>query len=1198
MVNAGFIESDISRVEVQVVYDELAALDDADAVDITRITREVSPANPFALNLMRISVDGKPIDDPNKSTQDVQRCTDVAFDQANVQFKFDNLLLKPRLNVTAWPNAIRYQDDEATEFPDNLVQFKAYSNYPGFIAKAEVRLFYTEQSTRDEPLAVVPIELHGSAEWQAEFDTFEAPGRELKYLLRVYNDKGLFDETEPQPLWLVDRITTELPEHDPERELLVGYGENRLALQNIPLKGGTITVHGKDIPAEHTVWIAGDPVPLGKERDFVTEKILPDGLHTVEVAVIDTSGSGTLFLRDLELKKNDWFYVGIADLTVSQHDTSGPAQLVTNDKAHYDNDLAVDGRLAGYVRGKFGDDWQLTASADTREGPVKDLFSNFMDKSPDALFRRIDPDYYYPTFGDDSTVEEGAPTMGKFYLKLQREQDYGLWGNFKVAYVDNTLTHVDRGLYGANVHLQSEDTTSFGELRYLIDGFAAQPGTIASRDEFRGTGGSLYYLRHQDILVGSERVRVEVRDRDSGLVIGVKTLVAGLDYSIDYLQGRIVLTQPLSGSAGSGMLIDNAAGGDSEVYLVARYEFTPGFDKLDNISNGGRVHYWFGDHLRLGVTANHNKEAGEASDLGGVDLILRKNAHTWVKVEGSRSKGEGVDTLFSRDGGYTFDGTEGLITPNDKASAYRIDTSLGLSDLHSSLRGRATLYAQSVGAGYSAPGLITDRDVDQIGGTLAVPVTERVEVKVKADRKVQDRGLETAAAEVDAAYALDDNWTLSAGLRTDTRKDKSPVVPLTQEQGDRTDIVARATYDTRERWAAYGYLQDTVNTTGNRDENARIGAGGAYQVTDRFKLLGEASTGDLGEAGRLGTEYLYSDRTTLYSNYGLENERTDNGVRARKGNLASGFRMRYSDTTSIYLEERYAHGDVPTGLTHATGVDLAPNDRWNFGINADFGTLRDHNTGAELERHAIGVRVGYGFRAVKVASAVEYRVDNIESVDLSVSERTTWLLKNSIKYQINPDWRFIGKLDHSRSESSQGEFYDGRYTEAVAGYGYRPIGHDRLNALLKYTYFYNLPSAGQVTGSSSATSFIQKSHIFSVDTIYDLTERWSIGGKYAYRLGQVALDRADPEFFDSRAHLYIVRVDWRFISRWSAIVEGRLLDLPDAGDSRSGALVALYRQLGNHIKVGVGYNFATFSDDLTDLDYDNQGVFINLIGSI
>ena len=91
-----------------------------------------------------------------------------------------------------------------------------------------------------------------------------------------------------------------------------------------------------------------------------------------------------------------------------------------------------------------GDDWKLTASADTREGPVKDLFSNFLDKSPQALLRRIDPDYYYPTFGDDSSIEETAPTLGKFYVKLNQRENHALWGNFRVAYVDNELEGVGR----------------------------------------------------------------------------------------------------------------------------------------------------------------------------------------------------------------------------------------------------------------------------------------------------------------------------------------------------------------------------------------------------------------------------------------------------------------------------------------------------------------------------------------------------------------------------------------------------------------------------------------------------------------------------------------------------------------------------------------------------------------------------------
>jgi hypothetical protein len=68
------------------------------------------------------------------------------------------------------------------------------------------------------------------------------------------------------------------------------------------------------------------------------------------------------------------------------------------------------------------------------------------------------------------------------------------------------------------------------------------------------------------------------------------------------------------------------------------------------------------------------------------------------------------------------------------------------------------------------------------------------------------------------------------------------------------------------------------------------------------------------------------------------------------------------------------------------------------------------------------------------------------------------------------------------------------------------------------------------------------------------------------------------------------------VHEWDALIEERLLDLPDANDKRSGLLAAIYRQVGSNIKAGVGYNFTDFSDDLTDLSYKSQGVFINVVG--
>jgi flagellar motor protein MotB len=1198
VVNAGFIESDTSRVMVQVVYDELAILDDYEGVDITRLTREVSPADPFGLNLMRITVDGKPIDDPGKSIPDVQRCIDVALEKAQVEFKHDNLKLEPRLNVTAWPRTIRYQDLEESEFAENLVQFRMYTNYRSFIERAEVRIFEEDQSDRDTPLAVIEMDGDGMAQWQPDFDSYSAPGRQLKYLVRVYDEKGRFDETLAQPLWVVDRIDPSVTAANVREELLVGYGESRIASRNIELRGGTVQAHGSAIPAEHGVWLAGYAVPVDGEGRFVAEEILPDGMHTVEVAVLDKSGNGELFLRDLALDKSDWFTVGIADLTLSANKTNGPAKLLAPEKPLYDDDMDIQGRLAFYTRGKFGAGWGLTASADTREGPLDEIFSNFLDKSPEALFRRIDPDYHFPTYGDDGTVEEDAPTRGKFYVKLKNGENYGLWGNFKIGYTDNYLAHVDRGLYGANLHTQSADATSFGEERFMADGFAAEPGTVAGRDELRGTGGSLYFLRRQDVLEGSERVRIEIRDKDSGLVLGVKNLTPVLDYDIDYLQGRLLLAQPLASTANDDLLVNSGSISGHPAFLVVRYEFTPGLDDPDNLTTGGRVHYWFNDYLKIGVTASRSEEAGDENTLGGADVTLRKSAESWVRLEAGRSEGPGLLETTSIDGGFNFGAPDPLDGSEIDARAYRTDASIGFRDFFEKGRGRITLYHQDLEAGYSAPGLLTDRDTTQYGGTAELPFSDRVGLRIKGDKLIQSEGLETVAGELNLDVRLDEHWTVSSGVRQDSRKDKSAQVPLTQEEGDRTDAVLQLLYDSRARWSAYGFVQESLKTTGNRDDNGRIGTGGSYRVTDRFKVNGEVSEGDLGAAGRLGTEYLYSDRTTLYLNYALENERTDNGLRARKGNMASGFRTRYSDSASVYLEERYTHGDIPTGLMHSTGVDLAPTDRLHLGANIDFGTLTDHQTGAELERTAAGVSVGYGFDRLKIASAVEYRVDDSEQPDATSTRRTTWLLKNGLKYQLSPDWRLIGKLNYAHSESSQGQFYDGDFTEAVLGYAYRPVHHDRLNALFKYTYFYNVPAADQLTASGSGSTVIQRSHIGAVDVMYDLTPRWTVGGKYAYRQGEVSQDRVDREFFESRAHLYVLRADWHVVHRWDALLEGRMLDLPDAEDRLSGVLVGLYRHIGNHVKVGVGYNFSKFSDDLTDLDYDHQGFFVNIIGKM
>jgi len=1198
VVNAGFTQGEESFVRVQVVYDEKLPMDNFDGIDITPLTREFSPKSPFDLNVMRITVDGIPIDDPDRSSSDVQRCTDVALDKARIQFRFDNLESRPRLGVAAQPVAVAVSQDSSVA---SVVHFRMYDNYSSFIQRAEIRIFGQQQSLRDSPLEIVAVDEAGMAAWQPSAEILADPNRELRYVLRAYDAEGHFDETDARPLWLhreSSPVVADTTEAKPPHELLAVYGESNLVRQRIPVRGGTVKVQGSGIPADHTVWLAGRRIPVDPQGNFSAEEILPTGTHTVEVAVLDATGSGSLYLRDLEFESKDLFYVGLADLTLAGNRDNGPVELLQGENALQPHDSTADGRLAFFVDGSVTENWQLTASADTREAPVKDLFSNFLDKSPDSLFRRLDTDYYYPTFGDDSVVEEMAPTLGKFYVKMSNGENYGMWGNFKVDYAGNELARVDRGLYGANGHYGSSSTTRFGEQRLAVDGFAAEPGTVPGYEEFRGTGGSLYFLRHQDILTGSERVRIELRDKDSGLVTGVVNLRPGLDYDIDYLQGRILLSEPLSSTAEDNLLVRSSGLSGNEAYLVARYEYTPGFAELDAVSIGGEGHYWFNDYVGFGLTANSNEEGDTDSTLGAADLTLRMSTDSWFKVQMGRSEGLVSGSVRSEDGGFSFIGPDEQSFADVDATAYRTDLSVGLGDFVKGNKGRVTLYLQNLDAGYSAPGQATIKNTRFIGGTFELPVTERLSLAAKGDQRTEDQGLETRAIEVDLGLKLTDQWSIRTGVRNDLREDNSPVVPLTQEQGERTDAVVKVAVDPAAAWSAYGFVQETVSSSGGREDNGRIGGGGSYRVTDRFKLDTEISAGDLGFSGRIGSSYLYSERTSLYLNYALENERTDNGLRGRRGSLVSGMKTRLSDSSSVYLEERYQAGESLTGLTHAAGLNFVARERWNLGLNAELGTLQNSSTGADTDRKAAGIRVGYSFEKLQVSSAVEYRRDDAEQPDATFTRRTVWFFRNNFKLQMTEDWRLLGKLNHSTSDSSLGEFYDGGYTEAVFGYAYRPVRYNRLSALAKYTYFYNVPTTDQVGFQNIATEFIQKSHITSLDLSFDLTADLSIGGKYAYRLGQVSLDRENPEYFDNTAHLVVLRTDWRFLKHWESLFELRTLDLRDLDQRRSGALLGVYRYLGQHLKVGAGYNFTDFSDDLTDMSYDNQGVFLNLIGAM
>lgn len=1144
----------------------------------------------------RVTVDGEAMLPEGEATReaDRQRCTDVALEKADIEVRYDGLAIAPALNAWVVPNGV---------VRGEKVEFRAWSNYLPWIKKAELRLFRPGQKVQEQPLAVLPVDWNGMTIWQATADPADD---QLFFLLRVYDDAGRFDETGLKPLTLLAHAPLSNDIEALARERLVGYGENSLQLHNMPVSGGTVTVNGKNLKPGETVETLGLQIPVDKNGRFAMKQIMPAGSHSVEVKLTDAAGVATTFRRNLMIPRDDWFYIALGDLTVGKNKVAGPAQLVTGDNQHYDEKIYVDGRAAFYLKGKVKGEWLLTAAADTREQPIGDLFSNFSSKDPRYLLRNINPDLYYPVYGDDSTTVDDAPTQGKFYVRLEKGDSHVMWGNFQTAWNGTELLQYSRGLYGAKARFRSDETTHWGEKRTQLDGFAADPGTIASREEFRGTGGSLYYLRHLDLTQGSERVWIEVRDRDSGLVIERKQLQVTQDYEINYLQGRILLREPLASTGGGGGLVMTAATNGNPVYLVTTYEYVPGVSSVSNLSTGLRASHWFSDYFNLGLTGYHQGESGADQTLKGVDTTLRYAPGTWMKLELAQSSGAGNGTLASTDGGFGFNGTTAAL--GEKADAWRVEGSVDLAEISEKGKGKITAYAQDKDHGFSAPGQIglAGEQIRQQGVKASVELTDTTQLDVKADNR-SGEFQDARNAELALRQKLNAAWELAVGVRNDNRDNKvTNASPTLTQNGQRTDALVRLGYrplksdgkpGEPDNWSAYGFAQGTIAHDDTRDANNRLGAGATWRVTDRINLSAEASEGSLGMGTKLGADYRLSDRSNAYLNYIVESEQPDSTYRGRQGSFVSGSSTRVSDTLRVFGETRITNGAGPQSLSNAFGLDWAPNDRWTWGGKTEIGKLTDPLVG-DTKRKAVGLSFAYKVDGFKYSSGLEWRHDDTTSTLAADASRTTVLWRNTAGLQYTPDWRLLGKFNISTSSNSGGAFFDGDYHEFVMGAAYRPIDNDRWNMLLKYTNLANVPSPGQVDVNNAVADFAQRSQVFAVDAIYDVKPWLSVGGKYALRVGELKTTKVGGEWFKSRADLFILRADWHWVKEWDAVLELRNLRAREAEDARAGALVAVYRHVAEGVKFGVGYNFTNYSDDLTDLSYRSRGWFVNVLGAM
>ena len=1117
----------------------------------------------------------------------------------------DPTLGQPELSVSA-PSVVAFDGERITK----PVQFYARGNYPAFIKRLEISLYRSSDGDLIEPIATIPMEVAAvsSVEWAGVLPS-KYPfrkGDELVYVLRAYGDNDSFDETHPRTLQLVSpeeaERGTNLLRDSVERSLgsalsgeqaqaqsLLGdvFSENGLRQQNIAMYGSRIRIQGRNIPQSASLTINGESYPVDQERKFVAEYLVPVGRHRFDIGLSGESaggkdsatGSHTL---DVDVTGRYFFGVGLADVTIAQNKVSGSVEPFAND-SRYEDDVISDGRLAFYGKAKYAGKYLVTAQADTTQRDLDRLFNGFTQADPQDVFRRLDPDLYYPVYGDDSTTYRDVDTMGRFYLRVDWDKNQALWGNYSTGITGTEYAQYQRSLYGAALNWRSIATNRWGDPGTELRMFGSQAETAPGHNEFIGTGGSLYYLRHTDLLPGSDIVTLEIRDLTTGRTENRVVLQRGADYEIDELQGRILLTRPLTQITRENIptLTRDTPLDGFEQRLIVDYEWVPsGFD-ADDVTAGFRGKHWFGNHVGVGATYVQENRAGQDYTLAAGDLTLQAGKGTYVKAEYAQTESFGAPVFFSDNGGLSF------IQQNNTAmfregEAKSLEARANFKELGWTEQDWSVgAWWRNASAGYSISRYDTGRPVTEYGAELLGQFTPNLGLYTRYTRA--ESGAESLTqAQATLEWRINDASTFSAELRRVDQESTSTDVAGT---------LGALKYQHRfgSTLELYGVGQFTLDDDGGQyaDNNA-LTLGGKYLYGNQSSVGAEVTTGDRGEGATVSAEHRLTAEHSVYGAYTYSTDTTAYDslfTRNAQNGWTLGQRWRLSNQVNLYNESQFLKERNESGLAHTFGMDFYPAQGWNMGFTLSDGELTN-SSGGNVDRRAISVSGGRTSPDTDWQSKLEWREDS------GAEQREQWVSTNRLTHKINESWRIAARLNYADTDDQLNPLAGAKFIEGNVGFAYRPWNSQRWGLFGRYTYLYDLATLGQLGGAE----YDQKSQILSFEGVYKPDQHWEFAGKLARREGEVRMGRGTGAWLDSATTFAAAQVRYDLRTQWHALAEYRWLDV-DNGGTKQGFLVGVDRDLNKNFRVGVGYNFTDFSDDLTDFDYDHKGWFLNLVGT-
>ncbi len=621
-------------------------------------------------------------------------------------------------------------------------------------------------------------------------------------------------------------------------------------------------VRGKTLPSNR-VEVQGQQAMVDEEGNFYALVRLPVGASTLTIAATDKAGNRAVIERAVTVKDRALFLLAIADGSISH--VGAHLQEVDQPGSLAIGNTQLAGRVALYAKGRVSGeflglkDLSFTAHVDTAKDPNLQSFATNL----------IDPTKFYPVYGDASVATQDVKARGQLYILVEADRTKFLIGNFAARLAGIELLRYDRTLYGAWL----EFSRKYGDFDTTIKGFIAQQDRMVQRhtDVMRGTGGSLYYLSVRDVVEGSERIDLVIRDRISGMELGRISQARNTDYVIDPMQGRITFKSPISGSVDGTLAIGQTGlAGQSltwnghPVFIETTYE-ARGVQSTDALSFGGQLREKFANG-RVDVGGSYVQEGRADAPtyrVAGGDVTVKLAERSKATAEYAFSQSRDTLLSVSDDGGLTFgQQTQATATTSTgqpvQGQAVKVAVDVDLRDILgapseptptdlppdvSSVndRGRIRAWYQWMQAGFQSGGSIAQQGMQKVGFDSMFSLNRRNTLQVRYDGLFMDGGVANpysapgTGTQFGSVGGLVGSGTVlpPGSLANQSANASSSFLSLSQQI-----VSAQDAHKLNSKWTLLGANTVTygLDSLGNGRTSDTVAAGAAYRATERLIL--------------------------------------------------------------------------------------------------------------------------------------------------------------------------------------------------------------------------------------------------------------------------------------------------------------------------------------------------------------------------